>query len=808
MIRPILLFAAFAVVFGTLAACDDAESRAERHYRSAIALLEAGDPDRAMVEFRNVFRLNGRHLEARRAYAELERGRGNLQSAYGHYLRLVEQYPEDLGGRTALAEMAMEQGNWEEVRRHAGAAAELAPEDMRVRGLVAALAYFEALRERDGPAREAAVTAARAVAETAPDLLPAQRVLVEEALRRQDWPAALAALDTAIAADPDSQELQRLRLGVLGQLGDTPAIEAQIAAMIARFPEATDLPLEMVRWYLSQGETDRAEAYLRARADIDAAGRETLVRFLAELRGPEAVRDELDRIIAADPEGAATFRAMRAGMDFQAGAREAAIAEMRAVIADEAPSDDRRARQVALARMLEAEGDRAGAQALIDAVLAEDTSQVEALKQRAEWQILADNPQGAVVTLRSALSEAPRDPQIMTLLARAHERAGNRELMAEMLSLAVEASGAAPAESLRYAAYLISEERWRPAEQVLTDALRQNPEDVRLVGTLGQVHVALADWPRLEQVVATLRRLGGPEATTFADELVARRLAAENREQDLVQFLEGLAAQEGGVGADAALIRLRLAQGDVEGARTRAEALLEGDPDNPNLRFIHASILIVERRFTEAREILRGLLEEFPRNELVWLALFNIEVRQGDDTGASAVLEEALEALPASLRLNWILASRLEWAGDIDGAIAVYEALYARDSNVPLVANNLASLLSMHRDDPATIERAWRIARRLRGIEVPAFQDTYGWLAFLQGEIDEALVHLEPAAAGLPEDANVQYHLARTYAALGRDAEALETYRRAEAVLGESRRAGLAGRIAAEIARLEAALAE
>ena len=59
--------------------------------------------------------------------------------------------------------------------------------------------------------------------------------------------------------------------------------------------------------------------------------------------------------------------------------------------------------------------------------------------------------------------------------------------------------------------------------------------------------------------------------------------------------------------------------------------------------------------------------------------------------------------------------------GDIDGAIAGYEALYAEDSGSPVLANNLASLIASYRDDPASLERAFAIARRLRGSEVPAF---------------------------------------------------------------------------------------
>ena len=66
-----------------LTACDTAEERAQKHFEKALVLLEEGDVDRAIVEFRNVFKLNGHHKDARISYAQVQEDRGNLQEAYG-----------------------------------------------------------------------------------------------------------------------------------------------------------------------------------------------------------------------------------------------------------------------------------------------------------------------------------------------------------------------------------------------------------------------------------------------------------------------------------------------------------------------------------------------------------------------------------------------------------------------------------------------------------------------------------------------------------------------------------------------------
>ena len=82
-----------------LAGCESSEQRAEKHFQSALALLAEGDTDRAIVEFRNVFKLNAEHLKARLAFAGLMEAQGSTGVAYREFLLAAEQAPENLGAR-------------------------------------------------------------------------------------------------------------------------------------------------------------------------------------------------------------------------------------------------------------------------------------------------------------------------------------------------------------------------------------------------------------------------------------------------------------------------------------------------------------------------------------------------------------------------------------------------------------------------------------------------------------------------------------------------------------------------------------
>ena len=777
-----------------LAACESSEERAEGHYQAGLAHLEAGDADRAMVEFRNVFRLDGLHRAARVTYAGLLRDRGQASQAFGQYLRLVEQYPDDLEGRRALAELALDSGDWEAVERHARAAAEIAPDDPAVRAVLASLAYRDASLAEDDAARAAAVADARALLEADPALANARRVVLDDLARARDWEEALAVVDAGIATDPGASTLYRARLGLLRELGREDEIGPQLRAMVERFPDDEATRQTLIQWLVSRGELDEAEAFLRGLidpADPEPGARVTLVAFLAELRSPEAALEELDRIIEEGASDPAQFRSMRAAIAFEQGRREEAIAEMEAILEETDPEAAAPGRldavRVALAKMLIADGNPVGARARVEEVLEDDPNQVEALKLLAGWLIEDDATGDAIASLRGALGQSPRDPEIMTLMARAHEREGNRDLMAEMLSLAVEASGNAPEESLRYATYLAAEDQARAAEDVLRDALRAEPRDAALVQAMGRLYVSTEEWGRVEQAVETLREIGTPEAEAAADDLTARQLSGQQKGEELMTFLEGLAEEEGGSRADVAIVRSHLARGDVEAALQHAEAALERAPEDPAMRFVRASVLAGSGRLDEAEEGYRAILEDQPGAERVWLALYRLALARGDAERAAGVLDEAIAAVPESATLQWTRAGALEREGDVEGAIAVYETLYERDSDAPVIANNLASLLSTHRDDAESLERAAVIARRLRGSDVPQFQDTYGWIALRRGDVEEALAHLEPAARGMPDDPRVQNHYGLALAAAGREDEALAVLTATLDALGDAR---------------------
>jgi len=814
----VLLF----VMAGSLAACDTAEERAEKHYQTALELIEQGEPERAIVEFRNVFELNPEHVEARLAFARLLEEGGDPAAAAREYLQVAERQPENAEARRALALLAAQRGDWQEAERHVGPALEATPEDPALRAVSAGLAYASALEARDDPARRAAAEEAAALLAEDPDRMLLHRVVIDDALRRRDLPAALTATEAAIAAAPQERQLYMQRLAVLTEMGEDGQVEQGLIDLIETFPDDPAHRGTLVRWYASRGEIDKAEAQLReaipaddadADADSDPGPRLTLINFLRETRGPEAALAELEEMIAGGADHP-IFRVMRAGFRFDAGEHDAAIAEMREVIdaATEA-TDETRTYRVTLAQMHDRQGDSVTARSIVEEVLAEDAGHVEALKLKAGWLIEDDKPGEAISLLRRALDESPQDASIMTLMARAYERSGDPELMAEMLSLAVEASNKAPAESVRYAALLARQGKYLPAESVLIDALRLSRDNPQLLEPLGRVYLAMEDWGRADGVIKALEGVEDPQARAAARALRAAMLEGQGRVDETIQYLEGLAEGADGEqveGARLAILRTHLAAGRMEEAKRFADELLAEDPEDASRRFIHATVQAAAGDAGAAEATYRALLEEDPNRLRVWTALHRLLTGEGRLDEAEAAMEAALEAMPEATDLLWIRAGDLEAKGDIDGAIAIYEQLYQRDTDSTVLANNYASLLASYRaEDPASLDRAFAVARRLKGTDFPPFQDTYGWLIHLRGDSREALSYMEPAAEAMPDDPLVQYHLAEIYAANERPEDALAQYRRVLELAGSRDPAPDFVTAAREaVARLEAGDAE
>ena len=775
-----------------LAACESSEERAEQFYQDGMELLAEGDVDRAIVSFRNVFRFDSEHFEARKELAEALYNSGQPRQGYSQYLRLAEQYPDSAPVRQRLAYMALIAQSWEEATRHGRRALELAPNAEINPQLQVSLDYREAALAEDSPRQEAlAQSAAALVAEDPSDIL-SRRVVIAHAISENRPATVLEAIDPAIAQYPEDIGYYVLKLRALTTLQDEASIEAHLQTMYTQFPENEDVQRSLVGFYLQRQDFEGAENFLRSLAGPETGDPEgfiPVIQLIERAKSRDDAKAEIQRLIDVNAdivENAMFFRALLAGYDFEDGAQDKAISDLQTLVADAPPSDLARRVKNTLANMLLRTGNQVGARALAEEILAEDTSNVAALKLRAQLLIDGDKPDDAIIDLRRALDQSPRDVETLLLLAAAHERNGNIDLQGERLAIAVDVSNSGSREALLYSNFLLQQGRTEAARSVLADARNQNPRNVEILSQSARLALAENALGIVRGIIADLERIPeDPRAAEIAVALQSAVLLQQDRADEGLALLQEQAGAGGeNTGAVFAVIQAQLRSGRLDEARNYLEGLLAESPSDDNLRLINAALYVAEGNSDASEQILREMIADNPNQQTAIGQLYVQLRRSGRVEDARAVLNDGLVDNPNGARLLQYQAGELETMGDTEGAIAIYEELYTRNSGNVTVANNLASLLTTFREGPETLERAAAVARRLRGTDIPAFQDTFGWISYRQGNYSEALEYLVPASEGLPNNPLVQYHLGMTYIALGQTENARVSLERALEVAG------------------------
>lgn len=762
--------ALIALFCGALAACDSAEERVQRHYERALELIAEGAPEKASLELRNALKLNDRHAPSRFELGRIYEQQGEFAAALGNYRIAAEQDPGNMQAHLRLARLLLLGGDADGADEAATAALALAPDDPE------ALAVKAGTMFRKGDRAEAVRLANRALA-VDPDNTTANVVLITERYMEGDSPAALAKLDALLAKAPKDLTLHLLKIRILSASPDREALIAHLKSAIADLPDQLEFRRMLAQMLIAKGDTEGAEAEMRALADAAAADDPgpalDLVNFLFTSRGADAARAEIAARVAGakDPAVAFRFRGVLADIERRDGHPDEARKLLRAMIED-SPPDLALQAKTQLAGLELAEGDIAAARSLAEEVLAKDAANVDALAIRADVALRGNDVSAAIVDLRQAMELAPEDLRLMLLAARAYERDGSEDLAAERLATATRVSQYNPQIAARYAAMLSRRGQIEGAETVLSEAVARSPQNTMLLGALAQMRIRLKNYAGAEEIITRLAALDN--GAVAAQQLEAAALSAQGKFGESLDALQKLADEPNGEAAAlTGIVATYVRSGDMAAAETVIDDVLAEDPRNVRALLLRAELHLMRGDRPAAERRLRDIVAAHPAEPIGYLSLARLQMGDGDPATAEKTAREGLKAAPGDSGLRVILAQALEMSRNYDAAIAEYAALYESNPDAIAIANNYASLLAEHRaDDPESVARAVEVARRLRSVDMPEMQDTYGWTLFLSGDVEGAVRVLAPAAEALPQNAIVQYHAGKAFAALSRPAEA------------------------------------
>jgi tetratricopeptide (TPR) repeat protein len=264
----------------------------------------------------------------------------------------------------------------------------------------------------------------------------------------------------------------------------------------------------------------------------------------------------------------------------------------------------------------------------------------------------------ATLALAAVQEKLGQKAAAVTTLGRyMHAKPGDMAILTRLVALAKQADAYGPGFNALAAALRatpgdnpqILEHLWNlfgrpPTQDALAAVVKDSAEDrdTQANYLLGLLYVAFGDEAQAGRLLerAIVQR---PDYWPAREAYVSLLLEQEQfvKAQKVVQ--DAVALKQGGADARRLMIESEMAQNRYTNALKLAQDAKADFPESPDVRLLVASIYIVREQPTEAATELRELIARFPKFELGYERLINLDLRVRQNT------QEALETLAALL---------------------------------------------------------------------------------------------------------------------------------------------------------------
>lgn len=751
-----------------LAGCGGPEDRARTYLEKGRELIAERNFVKAKLEIQNALQIKDDMPAAWLAMAELQEATKDYQGAFASYNRVVALNPESIHGLIGRGRIYLAAKQVDKAREDAEAAAALGKESAGLTLLQAGLAV-------NGGDRAQARTLAEKALQLDPAYYRARIFLAVLGLQPGSDIDGEGLLRAGVDLAPNQVELWE---GLALWYQNKGPEEQEIAALeqlVALQPEDPKPVYRLSSSLAKKGQLDDAEKVLRDRLAAYPDESETgvlLGNFLVAREGndPDQAFADLDKLIAEYPK-LTDLRFLRVKMLLSQKRVDDAKAELQKTIdAYRFEPAGMKARKQ-LAGLLIAEGKREEGERLIAEVLEDNPRDGDALVARAAIALSDKNTDAAISDLRVALADRPDSEKANDLIVRAFLMRGETDQAANQLARYIEN---APTERKAYVALAelyTKLGRTDEAEPVLKRMAEAFPDEVYPLRALSQSALRRGDMVDA-MTYATQLRDAAPEKPEGHYALGVVYQAAGDHPKAIEALRAALERQPDAIEPLTALVRSHLALDQADQATAELEALVAKNPQH----YVAYNLLgeLARRDKDDAKAA--GLFEQASSINPKWVVPYVNRAQMlrgsGDAAGAIAVLRDAKAATEQNPIIGRQLAVLLQETGDKTGAIAEYEALLEKQPDAGDAANNLAALLSEPGSANRDLDRAYELARGFAQSDNALFRDTLGWVLYQRGDVEGALPHFEFAVNAKPELGELQYHLGKVYADLGRKDEA------------------------------------
>ena len=592
--------------------------------------------------------------------------------------------------------------------------------------------------------------------------------------QQQRYRDAEATLQRALEAHPKDMDLLNNLNTILVQAKDMAGAEMVARRMIDTEPTLFDHRLRLARLFDTQGAHEKAESVLREAIALDPNSEERrllFADFLSTRKDYSAAEHAL--LEAATQMPHSTKIQFRLAALYLKSGQDAKAREQYAVLAkDYKEKPAGLEAKVKLAEMDLVAGKQAEAERQLQEVLKENPRSSDGLVLSGRMALARRNGKDAVQAFRTVLHDQPELATVHFMLGQAYLLTGENNLAKESFEHAV-ALYPGQVDARRSLAALDSQSgRHQQARARLDDLLKQRPDDVVALDMLMMLNLVTKNWVEAEYTLNRLRAVSKDSALAFMAE--GRLWEAQQQfDKASAAYERAIALAPNDPDALLSLVKLDVAQGHADRAKTRLGTLLATRPDHLFAHGLLGEVLALSGHPQEADAQFREASRVNPKWIAPWLGRGGLWLAQKQPDQAIQVIQAGLKANPDSEELHMLLASAYSGQGQIDNAITAYDGALGLNPRNVLAANNLAVLLVDYKGDPQNLQRAFALSRDFeKEAPHPLFLDTLGWVRFKMGQQEDALRLMKDAVAKAPEDPTLNYHLGMAFYQFGKRAEA------------------------------------
>ena len=681
----------------------------------------------AIIEYRRAVQADPRLGEARLQLAQAYASTGDGINAMREYVRAADLMPDNKEAQQRAGAFMLLANQFTDAQGLAERMLKRNPNDVEAHILLAnALA---GLKDMEG----AVATFEKAV-ELDPNRSTTYSELGSIHMVSGNKQAAEAAFQKAIAINPKSAGAHLSYSNFLWANGDLPKAEQEMKTALTLEPRSTTGNRAMAMYYMVTNRAQEAEPHLKVVAETmpGAEAKYFLAEYYLRLGRIDDARATLTPLLKDD----ATF----------VGA------------------------SVRLARVEVIANKNADAHRLIEAVLAREPKNADALITRGKLYLTENNTINALSTLQTAVEANPRSIDAHLALAQTYVVRGATKEATTAFNDALKLNGQNMEARLGLARLQINTGSAADAVPLVLKIVEEHPTNLEARLLLLHGLMAVGDLPQATQQMNVLLK-ANPESATVQTAAGMLAQMKQDHAGARAAYSRALAADPRSYQALAGLLTAEMQGKQFGNAKALIEKQLAMSPNDPNVLLMSAQTYNALGDAFAMEKALKKTVEVDPQSLQAYAMLGKMYYQQGRLDLARRELETYVARAPNSVPGNTMLGTILELQGRRDEAKARYNKALQTDPRAAVAANNLAWIDATTNGN---LDMALQLAQTAKS-QLPnrhEVDDTLGYIYYKKGLSSMAIEALSTSTTRQPDNPNYNYHLALAYHQSGNTAEA------------------------------------